>query len=120
MSTLSSEVAGRNLRSTQERVGQLFPNPAELLTGTQDATNKMTSIRSLLDSEIAGLESVVNSRGTYSAADKAKADQAILDLRRNRNNIDLIVRSLTAGGPAQPPQPAAGNRTSSGIEWRLK
>jgi hypothetical protein len=120
MSTLSSEVAGRNLKSTQERVGQLFPNPAELLTGTQDATNKMSSIRSLLDSEIAGLESVVNSRGTYSAADKAKADQAILDLRRNRNNIDLIVRSLTAGGPAQPQQPAAANRTSGGIEWRLK
>jgi len=120
MSTLSSEVAGRNLRSTQERVGQLFPNPAELLTGTQDAANKLSSIRSLLDSEIAGLESVVNSRGTYSVSDKAKADQAILDLRRNRNNIDLIVRSLTAGGPAQPQQPAAANRTSSGIEWRLK
>ena len=118
INSLTADVPGRSLKMTQERVASLFPNPGELFTSQQDATNKLSGIKNLIDSEISNLEAVVKSTGTYSAPDKAKADQAILDLRRNRDNIDTLVRNLERGGPSEK-VPQSGT-TQSGVSWRIK
>ena len=118
INALTADVPGRSLKMTQERVASLFPNPGELFTSQQDATNKLSGIKNLIDSEISNLEAVVKSTGTYSAPDKAKADQAILDLRRNRDNIDTRVRNLERGGPSEK-VPQSGT-TQSGVSWRIK
>ena len=118
INALTADVPGRSLKMTQERVASLFPNPGELFTSQQDATNKLSGIKNLIDSEISNLEAVVKSTGTYSAPDKAKADQAILDLRRNRDNIDALVRNLERGGPSEK-VPQSGT-TQSGVSWRIK
>lgn len=118
INSLTADVPGRSLKMTQERVASLFPNPGELFTSQQDATNKLSGIKNLIDSEISNLESVVRSTGTYSNPDKAKADQAILDLRRNRDNIDALVRNLERGGPSEK-VPQSGT-TQSGVSWRIK
>jgi hypothetical protein len=92
-----AEVEGKNLKSTQERIAKLMPEPASFFTDPQTAVNKYSSIRSLIDSDMKDLEYIVSDKSPASNAGKVKAAQAWRDLKRNRDNISVVIDSLTAG-----------------------
>lgn len=108
ISATSAEVAGRNLKATQQRIQELLPTPAALFTSPAEAVNKLSSIKSLIESDMNDLLFIGSERSNASPSDKTKAAQAYRDLRRNRDNINVIVDSLTKGGPPQAGTQAQG------------
>lgn len=109
ISATSAEVAGKNLKSTQQRIQELLPTPAAVFTSPAEAVNKFSSVRQLIESDMNDLLFIGSERSGASNADKVKAAQAYRDLRRNRDNINVVIDSLTKGeAPAAREQaPAA-------------
>jgi hypothetical protein len=110
IASTASEVAGKNLRSTQTRIQDLLPSTASIFTSPAEAVNKLSSIKSLIESDMNDLLFIGSERSQASPADKTKAAQAYRDLRRNRDNINVVLGSLTApsgeGAQQQTPQQA--------------
>lgn len=103
LAATSSEVAGKNLKMTQARLLEELPSAASLFTSQADAVNKLSTIKSLIESDMNDLLFIGSERSQASPADKTKAAQAYRDLRRNRDNINVVVDSLTsAKGAGQP------------------
>lgn len=101
ISATAAEVAGKNLKSTQQRIADLLPEGASLFTSPQDAVNKFGSVRSLIDSDMKDLEFIASDRSPASASDKVKAAQAWRDLKRNRDNISVVIDNLSGAGRAE-------------------
>lgn len=110
IASTASEVAGKNLRSTQARIQDLLPSTASIFTSPAEAVNKLSSVKSLIESDMNDLLFIGSERSQASPADKTKAAQAYRDLRRNRDNINVVLGSLTApsgeGAQQQTPQQA--------------
>lgn len=113
ISSTSAEVAGKNLKLTQMRITDLLPEPgggapgklgvAALFTSPQDAVNKYSAIRSLIESDMKDLEVLAGERSPASASDKVKAAQAWRDLRRNRDNLNVVISSLSKTAETEVP-----------------
>lgn len=97
----TDQVAGRNLKMTQQRAAELIPEGAALFTSPQDAVNKFSTARSLIDSDMKDLELIASDRSPASSADKVKAAQAWRDLKRNRDNISVLIDNLAGSGRAE-------------------
>jgi hypothetical protein len=114
----AAEVAGKNLKSTQARIGELLPSAAAVFTSPAEAVNKLSSVKSLIESDMNDLRYIVSETSQASPADKTKAAQAFRDLRRNRDNINVVIDSLTAGktpeAGATPTTTAAPSRFREG------
>jgi hypothetical protein len=112
ISATSAEVAGKNLKSTQQRIQELLPSPAAVFTSPAEAVNKFSSVKQLIESDMNDLLFIGSARSGASESDRTKAAQAYRDLRRNRDNINVVIDSLTRGtAPAAREQaPAAGFR----------
>lgn len=110
IASTASEVAGKNLKSTQTRIQDLLPSTASIFTSPAEAVNKLSSVKSLIESDMNDLLFIGSERSQASPADKTKAAQAYRDLRRNRDNINVVLGSLTApsgeGAQQQTPQQA--------------
>lgn len=114
----SAEVAGKNLKATQSRIADLLPEGAALFTSPQDAVNKFSSARSLIESDMKDLEVLAGERSPASASDKVKAAQAWRDLRRNRDNLNVVINNLTGGAAVDTtsPQQAAPRQQAPSLQ----
>jgi len=114
----SAEVAGKNLKATQSRIADLLPEGAALFTSPQDAVNKFSSARSLIESDMKDLEVLAGERSPASASDKVKAAQAWRDLRRNRDNLNVVINNLTGGAAVDTtsPQQAAPRQQTPSLQ----
>jgi len=106
ISATSAEVAGKNLKSTQQRIQELLPTPAAVFTSPAEAVNKFSSVRQLIEADMNDLLFIGSERSGASEADKVRAAQAYRDLRRNRDNINVVIDSIA--GPATPAQARPG------------
>lgn len=110
IASTAAEVAGKNLKSTQARIQDLLPSTASIFTSPAEAVNKLSSVKSLIESDMNDLLFIGSERSQASPADKTKAAQTYRDLRRNRDNINVVLGSLTApsgeGAQQQTPQQA--------------
>lgn len=106
ISSTSAEVAGKNLKATQQRIQELLPSPAAVFTSPAEAVNKFSSVKSLIESDMNDLLFIGSERSNASPADKTKAAQAYRDLRRNRDNINVVIDGLTRERQPQATPPA--------------
>jgi hypothetical protein len=117
ISATSAEVAGKNLKATQQRIQELLPTPAAVFTSPAEAVNKFSSVKSLIESDMNDLLFIGSERSNASPADKTKAAQAYRDLRRNRDNINVVIDGLTQETrptAARPAQEQGGARFREG------
>lgn len=117
ISATSAEVAGKNLKSTQQRIQELLPTPAAVFTSPAEAVNKFSSIKQLIESDMNDLLFIGSARSGASEADRTKAAQAYRDLRRNRDNINVVIDNLTRGSSAQSGQRAMSSRDTEALNW---
>jgi hypothetical protein len=117
ISATSAPVAGRNLKLTQERIQSLVPKPGQLLTSSSKAVSDLSALKATIEEDMNDLRVLGSERSGASESDKSKAGQAFRDLRRNRDNINVIIDNLTAERrPQQQQAPQQRGRSLAGLD----
>lgn len=116
ISATTSPVAGRNLKLTQERVVSLTPEPGKFFTSSSKAVSDLAALKATIEEDMNDLRVLGSERSGASEADKSKAGQAFRDLRRNRDNINVIIDNLTAEKRPQQQAPQQQRRSSVGLD----
>jgi len=112
---LGADVPGRNLKGTQAAIEKLLPESSSFFTNRGQAAERLTAAQNMLTAEAQHLASVAHPDSSYDFKTKEKANNALQQLLRARDNLGVINSSITGaqggapqGGPQQTPASTGG------------